>query len=109
MAAGRRISAVRLPATQLSAHLSVPREQMLFFTFFLFLCGCMLYIIIITLLVYRLSFFEMHAEDFAPPYWINMGAVAIFAIRRPGHMIFLALRITKASRVTGLVGLRGEG
>jgi len=69
---------------QLSAHLPVPQEQILFFAFILFLCGCMLYIIIITLLVYRLSFFEMRAEEFAPPYWINMGAVAITTLAGSG-------------------------
>jgi tellurite resistance protein TehA-like permease len=37
----------------------------------------MFYIIIITLIVYRMSFFSMKAEEFTPPYWINMGAVAI--------------------------------
>ena len=37
----------------------------------------MLYIILITLIVHRLSFFNVEAEQFAPPYWINMGAVAI--------------------------------
>ncbi len=70
----------------LSSHLPVPQEQMLFFAFILFLCGCMLYIVIITLLVYRLSFFEMHAEEFAPPYWISMGAVAITALAGAGLM-----------------------
>ena len=39
--------------------------------------GCMLYIILITLIFYRLVFFPMRAEEFAPPFWINMGAVAI--------------------------------
>jgi tellurite resistance protein TehA-like permease len=43
----------------------------------MFLLGCMLYIIIITLIFYRLTFFKLRAEEFAPPYWINMGAVAI--------------------------------
>jgi tellurite resistance protein TehA-like permease len=37
----------------------------------------MLYIILITLIFYRLTFFSIRAEEFAPPYWINMGAVAI--------------------------------
>jgi len=37
----------------------------------------MLYVVMITLVVYRMTFFELEAEDFAPPYWINMGAVAI--------------------------------
>lgn len=68
---------VSILGTQLSETLPVPQDQMLFFTFTLFLCGCMFYVIIITLVVYRLSFFELQAEEFGPPYWINMGAVAI--------------------------------
>lgn len=52
-------------------------ELVMFFALSMFLCGCMFYIIIITLIVYRMSFFEMQAEEFAPAYWINMGAVAI--------------------------------
>lgn len=72
---------------RLSAHLPVPQEQILFFAFILFLCGCMLYIIIITLLVYRLSFCEMHADEFAPPYWISMGAVAITTLAGSGLMM----------------------
>jgi tellurite resistance protein TehA-like permease len=37
----------------------------------------MLYIWIISLIFYRYTFFVMSPSDLAPPYWINMGAVAI--------------------------------
>jgi tellurite resistance protein TehA-like permease len=37
----------------------------------------MLYIWIIGLIFYRYTFFEMSPSDMSPPYWINMGAVAI--------------------------------
>ena len=37
----------------------------------------MLYIWIISLIFYRYTFFAMEPSDLAPPYWINMGAVAI--------------------------------
>ncbi len=43
----------------------------------LFLAGCMLYMILITLIFYRLVFFHLEPEEFTPPYWINMGATAI--------------------------------
>src|SRR5262245_48131301 len=52
-------------------------QIMLFFTLCLFLLGCMLYLLIITLIVYRFTFFKMAPRDLTPPYWINMGAVAI--------------------------------
>ena len=63
--------------TQLAAHLPIPMEISLFLSLMLYLCGCMFYIILITLIMYRLVFFTLTADQFAPPYWINMGAVAI--------------------------------
>jgi tellurite resistance protein TehA-like permease len=61
-------------------YLPFPKEVVLFFSLMMFLLGCMLYTIIITLIFYRLTFFELRAEEFAPPYWINMGAVAIVTL-----------------------------
>jgi tellurite resistance protein TehA-like permease len=43
----------------------------------MFLIGCMLYLAIIPLIFYRLTFIRLTSQDFSPPYWINMGAVAI--------------------------------
>jgi tellurite resistance protein TehA-like permease len=43
----------------------------------MFLLGCALYIVIITLIFYRLIFKELAPEKLSPTYWINMGAVAI--------------------------------
>lgn len=63
--------------TLLVDHLPFSKEIILFISLMTFLLGCMLYIIIITLIFYRLTFFKLRAEEFAPPYWINMGAVAI--------------------------------
>jgi tellurite resistance protein TehA-like permease len=37
----------------------------------------MLYLVIITLILYRFSFFPLTSAILTPPYWINMGAVAI--------------------------------
>src|SRR5690554_681846 len=68
---------VSVLASQLTGYIPIPGDLVLFFALAMFLCGCMFYIIIITLIVYRMSFFEMRAEEFAPAYWINMGAVAI--------------------------------
>lgn len=42
-----------------------------------FLFGGMLYIWVISLIFYRYMFFKFRADDLTPPYWINMGAVAI--------------------------------
>lgn len=52
-------------------------EAALFFALCMFLLGCALYLIIITLIVHRLVFLRLSAATLTPPYWINMGAVAI--------------------------------
>src|SRR5690606_5444784 len=69
--------AVTILSVQLEEFLPFSHEEVLFFALLLFLCGCMFYIIIITLITCRLIFFNLHAEDLSPPYWINMGADAI--------------------------------
>lgn len=51
--------------------------ELLFGALCLFLLGGALYLLIITLVVYRMVFLALHAHDFTPPYWINMGALAI--------------------------------
>jgi tellurite resistance protein TehA-like permease len=46
----------------------------------LWLCGGMLYIWMISLIFYRYMFFRFSPADLMPPYWINMGAVAISTV-----------------------------
>lgn len=53
------------------------REPILFFTLCMFLLGAMLYIPLITLIFYRFTFVNLTTLSLTPPYWINMGAVAI--------------------------------
>lgn len=53
------------------------REGILFFAFCMYLLGCMLYLPIISLIFYRWTFFRMTPIQLTPPYWINMGALAI--------------------------------
>ncbi len=40
----------------------------------------MIYVWIISLIFYRYMFFRFNPSDLMPPYWINMGAVAISAL-----------------------------
>ena len=63
--------------TLLSANGPAYRDTILFFTLCMFLAGCMLYLLLITLIFYRFTFFELTTAALTPPYWINMGAVAI--------------------------------
>lgn len=51
--------------------------QALAFCLMMWLGGGMLYVWIISLIFYRYTFFPMSPADLAPPYWVNMGAVAI--------------------------------
>tara|TARA_R110002072_G_scaffold77597_13_gene180794 strand:- start:1082 stop:2335 length:1254 start_codon:yes stop_codon:yes gene_type:complete len=50
-------------------------SSVLLLSFWLF--GGMLYIWLISLIFYRYMFFRFEPSDLIPPYWINMGAVAI--------------------------------
>jgi tellurite resistance protein TehA-like permease len=58
---------------------SVPslEQPLLFLALVLWLFGGMLYIWIISLIFYRYTFFPFAPSDLMPPYWINMGAMAI--------------------------------
>jgi len=64
--------------TVLTAGVFVGLERpLLFWALVLWLGGGALYLWIITLIFFRYTFVHMAPEDLTPPYWINMGAVAI--------------------------------
>jgi tellurite resistance protein TehA-like permease len=67
---------VSVLATQI-ATLNGHHLGLLFFALAMWLGGGMLYIWMISLIFYRYTFFPLQPSDLAPPYWINMGAVAI--------------------------------
>ena len=64
----------------LASRLPGPHEPLLFFALVFWLCGGMLYIWMISLIFYRYTFFEFSPSDLMPPYWVNMGAMAISAL-----------------------------
>lgn len=68
---------VSILGSLLAPAMSTAREPVLFFTLCMYLLGAMLYLTIITLIFYRFTFVEMSLGRLTPPYWINMGAVAI--------------------------------
>lgn len=49
----------------------------IFSSFVWWMIGSFLYMIFITLIIYRLVFFKVSPDALVPPYWINMGALAI--------------------------------
>jgi voltage-gated anion channel len=55
-------------------------RPLLFAALVLSLGGGVLYLWIMTLIFFRYKFVHMSPEDLTPPYWINMGAVAISAL-----------------------------
>jgi tellurite resistance protein TehA-like permease len=65
----------------LAAHLDQPYKLRLnFFALSMWLWGGMLYIWMMSLIFYRYTFFRFSPGDLSPPYWINMGAMAISAL-----------------------------
>lgn len=79
---------VSVVSTQLAGHLGLNTDGMLFFALAMWLGGGMLYIWLISLIFYRYTFFVMHPGDLSPPYWINMGSVAISTLA--GDLLILA-------------------
>jgi tellurite resistance protein TehA-like permease len=69
--------AVSVLTSQLAPGFGPHAPDALFAAAAVWLGGGMLYIWIISLIFYRYTFFTMQPSDLAPPYWINMGAVAI--------------------------------
>lgn len=53
------------------------RLELNFFALSMWLWGGMLYIWMMSLIFYRYTFFGFQPGDLSPPYWINMGAMAI--------------------------------
>ena len=55
-------------------------DELMFTALVLWLGGGALYLWIMTLIFFRYTFLPMSPTDLTPPYWINMGAVAISAL-----------------------------
>src|SRR3546814_9484032 len=53
------------------------RQPLMFGALVLWLGGGALYLWLMTLFFFRYTFLPMSAAELTPPYWINMGAVAI--------------------------------
>ncbi len=62
----------------LAPHFDQPsRLELNFLALSMWLWGGMLYIWMMSLIFYRYTFFTLAPGDLSPPYWINMGAMAI--------------------------------
>ncbi len=56
---------------------SQSQEVVLLFTLLWYLLGAMLYLVLFTLVFYRLLSFPLFTQSLTPTYWISMGALAI--------------------------------
>lgn len=74
----------------LGSHIAAHQNNEILFlvSLCMFFAGCMLYIAIISLILYRFLFFRLKPEDLQPPYWINMGAVAITTLAGSVLMLY---------------------
>jgi tellurite resistance protein TehA-like permease len=79
---------ISILGTLLAPHFGESSPLVLLFTVCMFLVGAMHYLIIVTLIFYRLTFLEVTSQGLSPRYWINMGAVAICTLS--GSTLLLA-------------------
>ena len=63
--------------TLIASRFAAWEEVFLFAVLCFYLLGCMFYLLIISLIFYRFMFYKLDPHELTPPYWINMGAVAI--------------------------------
>lgn len=71
---------VAILGTLLAPHLGSWRDGMFLVSLSLCLLGGFLYVLMITMIVYRLIFVSLSADMLTPPYWIDMGAEAITVV-----------------------------
>lgn len=64
----------------LIANISPHARLIAFISLCAYMVGGMFYFVLIGLILYRWLFISMKAETLTPPYWINMGAVAIISL-----------------------------
>jgi tellurite resistance protein TehA-like permease len=69
--------AVSILGALLAPRLGTAVDVVLSFALGMFLLGCMFYILLFSLILLRFLFYPFDPARLGPPYWINMGAVAI--------------------------------
>src|SRR5690606_18530732 len=81
------IQAISVLISFVSDGLGDAAEIYLFIAACLFSVGCIFYLYLMSLIIYRISFFPLNAGELGAPYWINMGATAITTLA--GSMLIL--------------------
>jgi len=83
---GWLVAVVATQSVSTLASVLTASEPLLFVSLVFWLAGGMLYIWLISLIFYRYTFFSFSPSDLMPPYWINMGAMAISTLA--GTLLF---------------------
>lgn len=81
------------------------RQPLMFAALILWLGGGALYLWLMTLIFFRYTFLPMAPEDLTPPYWINMGAVAISTLGGATLLEHAALSPIVAALIPFIKGL----
>ena len=79
-------------ASLLASSIGAYTHEVLFLSLTFWLAGGMLYIWLISLIFYRYTFFSFAPSDLMPPYWINMGAMAISTLA--GTLLILNAKLS---------------
>lgn len=87
-----------------AASMPAAKETFLFMSLCMFLIGSMLYMIVITAILYRMIFIGFMPADMAPSCWINMGAAAISTLAGTTLIIESYRWSFLSSQVTVLAG-----
>lgn len=87
---------VSVLGTQIAAFIPTLEREIVFFAMSAWLAGGMLYVWVISLIFYRYMFWRMEPRNTTPPYWVDMGAMAIstlagdLLVQKAGHFSFIA-------------------
>ncbi len=70
-------ASVSVLGTQLASSFGDAADQVMFWSFLIWLLSVVFYLWVIVMIVQRLFFYHLTADELYPTYWIDMGAVAI--------------------------------
>jgi tellurite resistance protein TehA-like permease len=70
-------ASVSVLGTQLASSFGAAADQVVFWSFLIWLLSMVFYLWVIVMIVQRLFFYHLTADELYPTYWIDMGAVAI--------------------------------
>jgi tellurite resistance protein TehA-like permease len=70
-------ASVSVLGTQLASSFGAATDQVVFWSFLIWLLSVVFYLWVIVMIVQRLFFYHLTADELYPTYWIDMGAVAI--------------------------------